>query len=184
MSSTAETGEISDQLTNLAVPLSTATITVRVIKSFEYRTEKSLVLHALDLEHMTVGELKERVRNAVKTEPGWKAYRTVQLDTLKLYTKAHGAKTTNLIINLDHDEWILEDDSAILASLGFENETEVSFFNRELYEAFKKDPTVRDFLQSSLSYLTSDRPSGDIGCLRPMLVPSLTLHDSSCSYSR
>ncbi|KAF8682150.1 hypothetical protein RHS04_02360 [Rhizoctonia solani] len=142
MSSTAETGEISDQLTNLAAPLSSATITVRVIKSFEYRTEKSLVIHALDLEHTTVGELKERVRNAIKTEPGWKPYRTVQLDTLKLYTKAHGAKTTNLIINLDHDDWILNDDSAILASLGFENETEVSFFNRELYEAFKKDPTV------------------------------------------
>ncbi|ELU44738.1 hypothetical protein AG1IA_01219 [Rhizoctonia solani AG-1 IA] len=137
MSSTAETGEISDQLTNLAAPLSSATITVRVIKSFEYRTEKSLVIHALDLEHTTVGELKERV--PIKTEPGWKPYRTVQLDTLKLYTKAHG--TTNLIINLDHDDWILNDDSAILASLGFENETEVSFFNRELYEAFKKDPT-------------------------------------------
>ncbi|EUC62167.1 cytoplasm protein, putative [Rhizoctonia solani AG-3 Rhs1AP] len=119
MTSTAETGEISDQLTNLAAPLSAATITVRVIKSFEYRTEKSLVLHALDLEHMTVGDLKERVRNAVKTEAGWKPYRTVQLDTLKLYTKAHGAKTTNLIINLDHDDWILDDDSAILASIGF-----------------------------------------------------------------
>ncbi|CAE6457378.1 unnamed protein product [Rhizoctonia solani] len=118
MSSTAETGEISDQLTNLAAPLSAATITVRVIKSFEYRTEKSLVLHALDLEHMTVGDLKERVRNAVKTESGWKPYRTVQLDTLKLYTKAHGAKP-------------------------IENETEVSFFNRELYEAFKKDPTTK-----------------------------------------
>jgi hypothetical protein len=65
MSSTAETGEISDQLTNLAAPLSSATITVRVIKSFEYRTEKSLVLHALDLEHMTVGDLKERVRNGM-----------------------------------------------------------------------------------------------------------------------
>lgn len=59
----SSTGEISDQLTNLAAPLSAATITVRVIKSFEYRTEKSLVLHGLDLEHTTVGELEERVRN-------------------------------------------------------------------------------------------------------------------------
>ncbi|KAB5596463.1 hypothetical protein CTheo_100 [Ceratobasidium theobromae] len=140
----SSTGEISDQLTNLAAPLSAATITVRVIKSFEYRTEKSLVLHGLDLEHTTVGELEERVRNVVNTESGWKAYRTVQLDTLKLYTKAHGAKTTNLIINLDHDEWILNDDGATLASLGFaENETEVSFFNRELYEAFKLNPITK-----------------------------------------
>ena len=58
------------------------------------------------------------------------------VDTLKLYTKAHGAKvrqascserrtdnsrplqTTNLIINLDHDEWILDDDSKVLADYG------------------------------------------------------------------
>jgi len=60
-----------------------------------------------------------------------------RLDTMKLYTKAHGAKvceaddkffpkyclmflqTTNLIINLDHDEWIIDDDSKILTELGF-----------------------------------------------------------------
>jgi len=58
-------------------------------------------------------------------------------DTLKIYTKAHGAKTTNLIINLDHDEWILGDDATALIDAGFENETEVSFFDREMYEKFK-----------------------------------------------
>jgi len=77
---------------------------------------------------------------AVTDQPGWKPYRNVVLDTLKLYTHAHGAKTTNLIINLDHDEWILEDDGQLLANLGFENETEVSFFNRELYSQFKSNP--------------------------------------------
>lgn len=58
----------------------------------------------------------------------------LRVDTAKLYTKAHGAKvvpypsnalflkfgkTTNLIINLDHDEWILDDDSKTLSALGF-----------------------------------------------------------------
>jgi len=76
----------------------------------------------------------------VATQPGWKPYRNVDLDTLKLYTKAHGAKTSNLIINLDHDDWILTDDSKTLVELGFENETEVSFFNGRDYEAFKLDP--------------------------------------------
>jgi len=80
---------------------------------------------------------------AVATQSGWKPYRNVVLDTIKLYTKAHGAKTTNLIINLDHDEWILDDDAKLLADLGFENETEVSVFNRELYEAFKANPQTR-----------------------------------------
>ncbi|KII88805.1 hypothetical protein PLICRDRAFT_54628 [Plicaturopsis crispa FD-325 SS-3] len=132
--------DFSDVLTNVALPKTNATLTLRIIKSFEYRTERSLVLHSVNLETTSVGELKEIARQAVKTQPGWKPYRNVELDTLKLYTKAHGAKTTNLIINLDHDEWILEDDSKMLADYGFENETEVSFFNRELYEKFKLHP--------------------------------------------
>ena len=39
-------------------------------------------------------------------------------DTLKKYTVAHGHKTTNLIINLDHDEWILDDLSKVLVDVG------------------------------------------------------------------
>ncbi|GLB35268.1 putative uncharacterized conserved protein (DUF2340) [Lyophyllum shimeji] len=131
---------MSDGLTSTARPKSSATLTVRIIKSFEYRTERSLVLHDINLETCTVGQLKDIARQAVLTQPGWKPYRNVNLDTLKLYTKAHGAKTTNLIINLDHDEWILEDDGKTLAELEFENETEVSFFNREMYEQFKVNP--------------------------------------------
>ncbi|KAJ7285561.1 hypothetical protein C8J57DRAFT_1285178 [Mycena rebaudengoi] len=129
-----------DQLTNVALPKSSATLTLRIIKSFEFRTERSLVLHNVNLETTTVGELKEIARKAVTDQPGWKPYRNVVLDTLKLYTQAHGAKTTNLIINLDHDEWILSDDSRLLGDVGFENETEVSFFNRELYDLFKANP--------------------------------------------
>ncbi|KAF8892690.1 hypothetical protein BD779DRAFT_1798686 [Infundibulicybe gibba] len=127
-------------LSNTALPKTSATLTVRIIKSFEFRTERSLVLHKIDLENTTVGQLKDIARQAVLTQPGWKPYRNVNLDTIKLYTKAHGAKTTNLIINLDHDDWVLRDDDATLEGLGFENETEVSFFNRDLYDAFKLDP--------------------------------------------
>ncbi|KAI0693902.1 hypothetical protein BC835DRAFT_1351915 [Cytidiella melzeri] len=133
----------NEVLTNEAVPRTQATLTIRIVKSFEFRTEKHLILHNINCDTTTVGQLKELARQAIKTQPGWKPYHNVQLDTLKLYTKAHGAKTTNLIINLDHEEWILDDDSQSLAEVGFENETEVSFFNRELYEAFKKNPETR-----------------------------------------
>ncbi|OCH95201.1 hypothetical protein OBBRIDRAFT_788385 [Obba rivulosa] len=136
-------GEISDVPTNLAVPKTNATLTVRIIKSFEFRTERSLVLHNVNLETTTVGQLKEMARQAVQTQPGWKPYRNIVLDTLKLYTKAHGSKTSNLIINLDHDDWILDDDSKTLANCGFENETEVSCFNRDLYEQFKLHPETK-----------------------------------------
>lgn len=137
------TDGISDVPTNLAVPKTAATLTVRVIKSFEFRTERSLVLRNINLEKTTVGELKAIARQAVQTQPGWKPYRNVVLDTLKLYTKAHGAKTTNLIINLDNEDWILGEDSKTLAEYGFENETEVSFFNYELYKQFQAHPETK-----------------------------------------
>lgn len=79
---------------------------------------------------------------ALRTTPGFKAYRTVTFDTLKLYTQAHSHKTMNLIINLDHDEWILSDMSKTLAECGAVNETEYSYFNREMYEEYKKNPQV------------------------------------------
>ncbi|KIM28899.1 hypothetical protein M408DRAFT_329318 [Serendipita vermifera MAFF 305830] len=135
--------DLDDTLTNLAKPLSSATITVRVVKSFQYRVAKALVINDLDLTNTTVGDLKERVKKAIQTQAGWKPYKSLQLDTLKLYTKAHGAKTTNLIINLENDEWILDDDTATLATVGFENETEVSFFNRSDYDGFKASPEIK-----------------------------------------
>ncbi|KAG5645853.1 hypothetical protein DXG03_005195 [Asterophora parasitica] len=163
---------MSDVLTNIARPKTSATLTVRIIKSFEYRTERSLVLHELNLETTTVGDLKDIARKAVQAQPGWKPYRNVTLglhaelqssgaSDLSRYAKAlhHGPwlqgnkiykaascadsrQTTNLIINLDNDHWILDDDQKTLAELQFENETEVSFFNRELYEQFKQNPTT------------------------------------------
>lgn len=50
---------------NLALPKTSATLTVRIIKSFEYRTEKSLVLHKIDLETTTVSQLKEIARQGM-----------------------------------------------------------------------------------------------------------------------
>ena len=46
--------------------------------------------------------------------------RVAPKDTLKLYTKAHGTKTSNLIINMeDKDErFLFRDDTATLASYG------------------------------------------------------------------
>ncbi|EIE75755.1 hypothetical protein RO3G_00459 [Rhizopus delemar RA 99-880] len=114
-----------ENLTNLAKPSSDATITVRCIKNFEYRTCKNLVLQHVNLETSTVGDLKKLVLE----------------NTLKVYTVAHGHKTMNLIINIeDDDKLILSDDSAVLAWQGIENETELSFFHMEDYQQFKDHP--------------------------------------------
>ncbi|TFK72571.1 hypothetical protein BDN72DRAFT_928055 [Pluteus cervinus] len=117
---------VSETLTNNARPKTSATLTVRIIKSFEFRTERSLVLHAINLETTTVLNLKDRARQAVQTQPGWKPYRN----------------TSNLIINLDNDDWLLSDDDKTLADIGFENETEVSFFNYDAYQSFRENPTT------------------------------------------
>jgi hypothetical protein len=50
-------------LTYPIAPNTAATLTIRVIKSFPYRTSKNVILHNLDLTTLTVGELKEKVRN-------------------------------------------------------------------------------------------------------------------------
>ncbi|RUP50636.1 hypothetical protein BC936DRAFT_138308 [Jimgerdemannia flammicorona] len=172
-------------LANLLRPLTKSTITVRCIKSFEYRTCKNLILHDVNLMETTVGDLKTLIRESAYTASiryftplsflpliprlpnveiqmmsGFKPYLNVVFDTLKLYTVAHGHKVTptaflsfvpgnccmnyytmNLIINIEDDErLIFADDSATLTSLGLENEAEISFFNRESYEAFKQHP--------------------------------------------
>ncbi|KAH8550073.1 hypothetical protein BGW37DRAFT_499991 [Umbelopsis sp. PMI_123] len=133
----------ADNLTNHSRPTTDAILTIRCIKSFEYRTCKNLILH-VNLEVVTIGELKDMIREKIKTTSGWKPYLNVKFDTLKLYTVAHGHKTQNLIINMeDDDKLIFKDDSATLSWLGFENETEVSFFNMEAYEEYKKHPDIK-----------------------------------------
>jgi hypothetical protein len=118
--------DFDDTPTNLAKPVTSATITIRVIKSFEYRVAKPLVLHDLDLTQTTVGDLKQRVKTGISSgilhfiictadlchkqsrlrQDGslTKPWNLVGLrnicqcishfcsDTIKLYTKAHGAK--------------------------------------------------------------------------------------------
>jgi hypothetical protein len=131
--------------TNLARPLTDAIITVRIIKSFAYRSMKALVLRNVDLTTTTVDDLKSQCREAVRTNPAFKPFRSWadKFDSLKIYTRAHGAKTTNLIINLDHPEWFLEDGQKTLQEVGLENEAELSFFLRQDYEDFIKDPETK-----------------------------------------
>ncbi|KAJ2933984.1 hypothetical protein H1R20_g3117, partial [Candolleomyces eurysporus] len=66
--------------------------------------------------------------------------RTLKLRSCDLRKSLPLYQTSNLIINLDHDDWLLTDDTKTLDSLGFENETEVSFFNLTDYNEFKQNP--------------------------------------------
>ena len=145
--------------TNIARPLTDAVITIRIIKSFEFRSMKAYVIKNIDLTTTTVAQLEEKCRQEVKSNSAYRAFKSYadKLDTLKLYTRAHGSKTTNLIINLDHSDWVLQGknlgalakaerktkENTTLAEIGVENETELSFFNKEAYEAFLADPSTK-----------------------------------------
>ncbi|KAF9363302.1 hypothetical protein BGX34_004437 [Mortierella sp. NVP85] len=124
-----------------------ATLTIRLVKSFTHRTCKNLILKDIDLTTTTVAGLREKIieRMASEKEKDQKFARflNVEYDTLKLYTKAYGAKTMNLAINLDHDEdWIMNDDEKLLVDYGIEHETEISYFNRSMYEEYKKNVVI------------------------------------------
>ena len=54
-----------DVLTNVARPNTSATLTIRIIKSFTFRTERSLVLHDVNLVTMTVVQLKEIAKQSM-----------------------------------------------------------------------------------------------------------------------
>ncbi|KAJ3065848.1 hypothetical protein HDU98_010802 [Podochytrium sp. JEL0797] len=123
----------------------TITLTIRLIKSFEFRNFKNLIVH-VDPATTTPADLAVLVKQKVESESAFKVYRTVKFDTFKLYTKAFGAKTQNLIINLDNDpDWILFP-RVPLAQQNMppiENETEISYFNKETYEAYRAHPETK-----------------------------------------
>ncbi|SNX85708.1 related to Altered inheritance rate of mitochondria protein 29 [Melanopsichium pennsylvanicum] len=155
---------IDNTITNVSRPLTDSVITIRIIKSFEFRSMKAFVLKHIDLTKVTIADLEEQCRQEVRTNSTFRAFRSFaeKLDTLKLYTKAHGSKTTNLIINLDHDDWVLVDENLsglvkesnigverrtktniTLAQIGVENEAELSLFNYQAYETFLANPNTK-----------------------------------------
>lgn len=58
------TQNTSSTLTNTLNPTNSATLTIRVIKNFEYRTVKYLILHEINLDTTTVGELKNTIKES------------------------------------------------------------------------------------------------------------------------
>lgn len=134
-----------ENLTSHAAPLGAATITVRVVKSFVYRNVRNMVFQGYDLEHKTAQDLLQDSLKRINEESTFRALRGVTFDTFKIYSHAHGTKTMNLVINLDHDDdWVLDLESdKPLTTYGIENETEISLFNAADYQAFKDHPQER-----------------------------------------
>eukprot|EP00058_Branchiostoma_floridae_P015199 XP_002600687.1 hypothetical protein BRAFLDRAFT_67751 [Branchiostoma floridae] len=102
------------------------TVTVRLIRSFEHKNLKNVVFHQVDPD-TTVETFMDTVRK----------------DTMKLEFKAHGNKTNNPLMNTEDNDKLMLKPCATLRDSGVENETEISFFKREEYEAFVQNPVTR-----------------------------------------
>lgn len=119
-----------------------ATITVRIIKSFEYRTIRNHVFRDVDLTKVTPNDLLEMTRHVAQTDSGFRPYRNVSLDTLKIYAQPYGTKSQDLAINLGHEELVLSG-SEPLNRLDVRNETEISCYNEELYREYEANPVQK-----------------------------------------
>ncbi|KAL9966255.1 hypothetical protein ACROYT_G024303 [Oculina patagonica] len=119
------------------------TLTVRLIRSFEYRNIKYVVFKDVPLEQ-TVQHFMDFVVSEIKKRPDVPPpFRNFSYDTMKIQHKAHGAKTSNPVIVLEDDEKLILTPDCSLSDSGIENETEISFFKKEDYEKYKTNPELK-----------------------------------------
>ncbi|KAH3900183.1 probable Altered inheritance rate of mitochondria protein 29 [Saccharomycodes ludwigii] len=135
----------NEPLLTTTTPLSSCTLTIRVIKSFPYRNVKNIILKEYNLDTKTPKQLYEDALKYIQTTAGFRPFRTVKYDTMKVYTHAHGSKTVNLVINFDHDndpKWVLDvnEDNKKLVDYDIQNETEISLYVLNDYLAYKENP--------------------------------------------
>ncbi|XP_006529956.1 UPF0538 protein C2orf76 homolog isoform X2 [Mus musculus] len=95
-----------------------ATLTVRLIRSFEHRNFKPVVYHGVNL-HQTVKEfiifLKQDVPLRTSLPPPLRNYK---YDTLKILHQAHKAKTNELVLGLEDDDTLLLKEDRTLKDSG------------------------------------------------------------------
>lgn len=134
-------------LTSTTRPATDSVVTVRIIKSFPFRNVRNVVLTGVDLTQ-TPRHLYDVVMAKIATDGALRPYRNVAYDTLKVYSHAHGTKTMNLVVNLDHDDWVLPiDGGRSLEALGVCNEDEISLYRQVDYDEYKSgDHAAKDGL--------------------------------------
>eukprot|EP01095_Lingulamoeba_sp_RSL-Kostka_P015552 TRINITY_DN7201_c0_g1_i1.p1 TRINITY_DN7201_c0_g1~~TRINITY_DN7201_c0_g1_i1.p1 ORF type:complete len:135 (-),score=36.38 TRINITY_DN7201_c0_g1_i1:95-499(-) len=116
-------------------------LTFRLIKNFEYRNIKLLLLKLNP--SVTIKEVKELIQNEIQTQSKFRAIKTHQFDSLKIYYKPHGMKPNCLAINYNTDDDFLDDDDKTLGEYNIESESEISYFNMEDFLVFKENPEVK-----------------------------------------
>jgi hypothetical protein len=79
----------------------------------------------------------------IRSQPNLASFLNCAFDTIKVYTLSDQSfKDQSLVINFDHEDWIIGD-SETLESKGVSNGAEISYFNMEQYQNFKKNPVTK-----------------------------------------
>ncbi|XP_043850770.1 UPF0538 protein C2orf76 homolog isoform X2 [Dromiciops gliroides] len=94
-----------------------ATITVRLIRSFEHRNFKPLVYHGVNLDQ-TVKEFIVFLKKDVPLRTGLPLpFKHYKYDKMKIIHQAHKSKTNELVLSLeDDDRLLLKEDWTMKAS--------------------------------------------------------------------
>ncbi|KAM7447671.1 hypothetical protein ABFA07_004206 [Porites harrisoni] len=121
----------------------TVTVSVRLIRSFEYRSIKYVVFKDVLLDQ-TAEDFIKFVKTEIKKRPDVPPpFKTFAYDTMKIQHKAHGAKTSDPVINTENDEALILKLDSSLHDNGIEHETEISLFKKEDYKKYQANPILK-----------------------------------------
>jgi len=116
------------------------TIPIRVIRSFPHRNIRNIVLKNISTSETTETFLQlilKEVSTSTSLPPPFRKY---SYDTLKIEHHAHGAKTSDPVINTEYDEKLILKPGFTLDSQGIKHETELSLFKLCDYLDYKQMP--------------------------------------------
>ncbi len=110
-------------------------VSIRLIRSFEHRNLRFLVLRGVNLE-WTTEEFMEKIRAEISTSSLPPPFKKFDYDCLKIEHQAHGAKTNDPVISCDNDDSLILKPNQKIDDRGVKHETAVSFFRLDDYKAY------------------------------------------------
>uniref|UniRef100_A0A672IJB8 Uncharacterized protein n=1 Tax=Salarias fasciatus TaxID=181472 RepID=A0A672IJB8_SALFA len=113
-------------------------VTVRLIRSFEHRNFKPLVYPEVSLDQR-VQDFIQMTRSGLPP-PFRKHSYGLTFHFLLLLNCDQSCLTNELVMSLDDDEKLILRSDQTLRAAGVASETEVAFFRKEDYEAYKANP--------------------------------------------
>ncbi|CAF0875842.1 unnamed protein product [Adineta steineri] len=121
----------------------TMIISIRLIRSFEHRNMRNLVLRSIDSSgQMTGKELKQRILTMLPNENLPPPFKTFSFDTLKIEHYPHQSKSNDVVIRRDGDDRLIIEDDKHLCDYNIVEGTEIAFFKYSDYEVYKKNPAM------------------------------------------